>query len=219
MKIVHKKQIDIIGDYPKSTVNFLAESLWKRGYLAKSIRSKTHYYEADITLLESLLKAETREKEAFLTSVVPLLREMNANTRSKPKITFFDGVENCKKAYLELLDAKEIFYEFWAHGDLVAAFGHVFMDDFIRRRVEKGIFCDSISTAGPIDLALHERDDRELRSLRLFDPLIWAISSSIAIYGDRVLILNLEGGATGICIENQAFAETMRTIFCICRGW
>ena len=34
--------------YPKSTVNFLADALWKRGYLTKSIRGNTHYYEADI---------------------------------------------------------------------------------------------------------------------------------------------------------------------------
>jgi sugar-specific transcriptional regulator TrmB len=34
--------------FPKSTVNFLADTLWKNGYLSKSIRSNTHYYEADI---------------------------------------------------------------------------------------------------------------------------------------------------------------------------
>jgi DNA-binding IclR family transcriptional regulator len=76
--------------YPKSTVNFLADTLWNGGYLSKSIRSNTHYYEADIALLESLIERDRSEKADFLSDTLPLLREMNKNTHSKPKITFFD---------------------------------------------------------------------------------------------------------------------------------
>ena len=98
--------------YPKSTVNFLADTLWKRGYLTKSIRGNTHYYEADISLLESLLEKEILEKRSFLQEVVPILQEKNRNVISKPKIHFLDGVENCRQAYLELLKSEQVFYEF-----------------------------------------------------------------------------------------------------------
>ena len=203
--------------YPKSTVNFLAESLWKWGYLAKSMRTNTYYYEADISLIESTILGETREKETFLEKSLPLLRLMNANTRSKPKIIFLDGVENCKKTYLELLESDGGFLEFWAHADLVRAFGQTFMDEFIHERVRRGIFCDSIWTVGDVECALRENDDRELRSLELFGTDFGTIRSSIAISGSRVLVLNLDGIYSGIRIENREFAETMSTIFRICK--
>lgn len=203
--------------YPKSTANFLAEKLWKSGYVAKSIRSNTHYYEADISLLESLLVRERDETESFLTGVMPLLREMNANTRSKPKIVFFDGRENCQKAYLELLESDSIFYEFWAHEDLVSAFGQEFMDAFIRERVKRDILCDSIGTQWEIEEGLQKKDTIEKRSLKIFDVSFGTIGSSISISGHRVLILNLSGIYTWVRIENREFAETMQTIFRICK--
>jgi hypothetical protein len=52
------------------------------------------------------------EKQKFLQETIPMLTLMNQNVKSKPKIVFFDGEENCKKAYLELLESEGVFYEF-----------------------------------------------------------------------------------------------------------
>lgn len=93
-------------------MNFIADNLWKNGYVSKSIRSNTHYYEADINLLESQIENDMTEKSKFLHEVIPILTLMNQNVKVKPKILFFDGEENCRKAYLELLEVKDIFYEF-----------------------------------------------------------------------------------------------------------
>lgn len=203
--------------YPKSTVNFLAETLWKRGFLSKSIRGNAHYYEADISLLESVLEHEILEKQSFLQEVLPLLREKNRNVISKPKIHLLDGVENCRQAYLELLKSDSIFYEFGAHADLVSAFGSEFMDAFIWERVKRGVFCDSIGTIGEVELSLQKLDGVQRRNLKIFDTSFGKIGSSIAIYNESVLVLNLEWIYTGVRIENREFAETMKTIFRICK--
>lgn len=204
--------------YPKSTVNFLAETLWKRGFLSKSIRGNTHYYEADISLLESLLEHEIVEKQSFLQEVLPLLREKNRNVLAKPKIHFLDGVEHCKQAYLELLKSEHIFYEFWAHDDLVKAFGSEFMSTFIWTRVQRGIFCDSIGTIGAVEIGLQKLDHEQKRDLQIFSSSFGTIRSSIAIYDETVLVLNLAWIYTGVRIENREFAETMKIIFHICKG-
>ena len=204
--------------YPKSTVNFLADALWKRGYLTKSIRGNTHYYEADIWLLESILEKEILEKRSFLQEMVPILQEKQRNIIAKPKIHFLDGVENCKQAYLELLKSEQVFYEFWSHADLVKAFGSEFMKSFIRERVRRGIFCDSIGITWEIELELQKLDHEEKRNLKIFHSSLGIIGSSIAIYNTSVLVLNLEGISTGVRIENREFAETMKTIFRICKG-
>ena len=202
---------------PKSTVNFIADNLWKNGYVSKSIRSNTHYYEADINLLESQIENDMTEKSKFLHEVIPILTLMNQNVKVKPKIIFFDGEENCRKAYLELLEVKDIFYEFWAHADLVNAFGQDFMDDFIRERVKRGIFCESIGTDGEIERHLQQKDTLENRSLRVFSESFGKIGSSISIYEDKALVLNLSWIYSWVRIENREFAETMKTIFRICQ--
>lgn len=198
---------------PKSTINFIAENLWKRWYLIKSARVNTNYYEADISLLEWLVAEDRQKKDQFLAETIPELYEMNQNIRTKPKIVFFDGRENCAKAYRDILSTSWTFYEFWAHGDLVEAFGSDFMEQFIRERVAKDIFCDSIGTLWDIELDLREEDSRQLRSLRIHDPIHGTIGSSIAIYDDFVLVLNLKGTYSGVRIQNREFAQTMRTIF------
>ena len=204
--------------YPKSTVNFLAESLWKKWFLNKSMRTNTHYYEADLLILENILHAQTQERQKFLDEVLPTLREMNKNVQTKPKISFFDGEENCKNAYLELLEIQGWFYEFWAHSDLADAFGTDFMDTFIRERVARGIFCDALWNANEVEKTLKEKDTDELRSISIFDSSFGSIYSSIAIYDEKVLVLNLRWVYTGVRIHNRELAETLKTIFRICKS-
>ena len=72
------------------------------------------------------------------------------------------------------------------------AFGSDFMEQFIRERVRRGIFCDSIGTVGAIELDLQRLDHEQIRSLKIFDSSFGTIRSSIAIYDETVLVLNLE---------------------------
>ena len=66
------------------------------------------------------------------------------------------------------------------------------MDDFISERVKRGIFCDSIGTNGEMEKSLQKKDKQQKRRLDIFDHSIGKIGSSICIYTDTVLILNLE---------------------------
>ncbi len=203
-------------EIPKSSVNFLADNLWKRGILTKSFRGKTGYFEADISSLKQAVLWELSSKEKALEKLIPILEEKNKNIISKPKINFIDGVENCKKEYLELLTVEK-FYEFGAHEDLKNAFGQKFMKDFIDKRVDKSIFCDSIWTDWNTEINLQKLDAQQKRELKIFSAeKFWKIRSSIAIYSNKVLILNLKWAFTGVLIENKEFAQTMKTVFLIC---
>ena len=202
---------------PKSTVNFLADNLWKRWMLRKSFRWKTGYFEVDVKDLEKNILDEIHQKENVLKLICPVLLEKNKNTFSRPKIEFIDWLDNCKKAYLELLNIKWKFYEFWDHSDLENAFWKVFMDNFIEIRVKKGIFCDALWNDSKIENELHLRDKKELRNLKIFSNDYGKMSSSIAFYENKVLILNLNKSFSWVLIENEEFFDTMRTIFNICK--
>ncbi len=88
---------------PKSSVNFLCDGLWEDGYLKKSFRGKTGFYEIDIQWFQDKITEDISLKEEALGQLIPVLKEKSKDNISKPRIIFIDGVENCKKYYQELL--------------------------------------------------------------------------------------------------------------------
>ena len=205
-------------NYPKSSVNFLADNLWKKWILKKSFRWKTGYYEVDISSFEKNLLDDLDNKKNILEDIIPKLKEKNKNTFERPKIIFIDWLENCKKAYLNLLNAKNIFYEIGAHWELENAFWKWFMQDFIKKRIKNNVICDAITNNWEIDKQFRWKDDTEKRKIRFFDEeIFWKIYSSLAIYDNKVLILNLNWKNSWVLIENKDFYKTMKTIFMIAK--
>jgi len=203
---------------PKSTVNFLADTLWQQWYLKKSFRWNTGYFEVDIDHFRDAVSSHLLKQQTALDAVIPELQNKLKFTSNKPKITFLEWLESCQQAYLELLKT-DIFYEFWAHADLESAFWKKFMDSFISQRVKSGVFCDSIGTTGEIENAIQQLDSVQNRDLKIFERNQYGkISSSIAIYDDKVLILNLsEQLPMWVLIQNPQFSQTMKTIYMICK--
>jgi len=205
-------------EYPKSSVNFLADNLWKKWILKKSFRWNTGYYEADISNLEEIILKEIRNKKNILENIIPELKEKNKNTFDRPKILFIDWLENCKKAYLDILKTKVEYYEIWAHSDLANNFWEEFMNNFIKSRIKNNLICNAISNDWRVEKRFENKDSEECRKLKLFDEnIFWKIHSTIAIYNNKVLILNLNKSPNWVLIENSEFYETMKTVLKIAK--
>lgn len=202
---------------PKSTINFIADKMWTWWILKKSFRWNTGYFEFDIDYLEQATLWQYEKKKKVFNELIPLLKEKSLQKIDRPKVIFIDWVENCKKAYLELLKV-DIFYEIWAHEDLVIAFWEKFMNDFINARVKSKVFCDSIWISWLIERELKLKDKEQYRDLEIFSSDFWEINSSIAIYENKVLILNLKDkNYSWILVENKNLSNTLKTVYNICK--
>lgn len=205
-------------EYPKSSVNFLADNLWRKWILKKSFRWKTGYYEADISNLEKIILDEIKNKKNILENIIPLLKKEIKTNISRPKIIFIDGLDNCKKSYLEILKTKKEYLEIWAHKDLEKAFWEDFMNNFIKSRIKNNLICNAISNNWKVEKRFENKNLEEYRKLDLFDEnIFWKIHSTIAIYQNKVLILNLNWNHSWVLIENKEFYETMKTVFKIAK--
>lgn len=200
-------------NYPKSTILFLCDNLVKRGYVRRSMRGKTQFFFADPKDLEEAQKAEIKVRESALTSTIPLLHELKNPFSAEPKVNFFTGVDGCRRAYLQNLNSSTEILEFGIQKDLVTKLGASFMNKFIRERVKRKIPLRAIANVNDIDKQLQKRDHKELRAHRFFDQSYGHTYSSIAVYDNKVLLLNLHHDVFGILIENAEVSETMRTIF------
>ncbi len=146
-----------------------------------------------------------------LKETLPLLREFKSPFTSPPKLLFFEGVEGCKKAYSLLLESKTEVYEFAAHNDLIKM-GEGFMKNFIKERVRRKIFLYAIAQSSELHSYFRKKDKIQQRELKLYPATIGGLYSSIDVFEDKVLLLNLYHDAFAILIENKEVAETLKTV-------
>lgn len=202
--------------YPKSTVLFLFDNLCKKGYIRKSKKGRVQYFYADPNDLKKAKEQQLELEKKMLGKAIPLLQEFKSPFTSEPKMTFFEGIDGCKKAYSLLLESKTQVLEFGAHGDLVGKFGMEFMDKFISKRAKNKVFLKAISKKDVIHKQLSKLDKKHLRKIKFYPQKEGILYSSIAIFEDKVLLLNLYKDAFAILIQNEEVSETLKTIFRIC---
>jgi len=94
----------------------------------------------------------------------------------------------------------------------VAKFGEDFMNDFIAGRIKNKVFLKAISKKDEIHKELSKLDKKHLREIQFYPSEKGTLYSSIAIFENKVLLLNLYQDAFAIFIENKEVAETLKTI-------
>lgn len=197
--------------FPKATVLFLFDNLFKKGYIQRSQKGRILYFYADPKDLENEKRKEINSQSSTLEETLPLLHEFKNPFTSPPKLLFYEGIEGCKKAYSLLLESKTDIYEFAAHNDLIKM-GEDFMKHFIKERSKRKIFLYGITKASDLHSYFREKDKTQQRELKLFNSKIGDLYSSIDIFENKVLLLNLYQDAFAILIENKEVAETLKTI-------
>lgn len=199
--------------YPKATALFILKNLVDQGYVQRSQKGRTQYFEAHPKDLAKHKSAELEEQKKSLDRLLPLLEEFKTPYSSEPKVTFYEGVENCKKAYSLLLESKSAILEFGAHEDLVMRFGEKFMNNFMDERAKRKINLEAICSDSEMNTKLQTKDTKQARVIHLFPQKEGTLYSSIAIFDQKVLLLNLYYDAFAILIENQEVSATLKTIF------
>lgn len=199
--------------YPKATVLFLLEALVDRGFVTRSQRGRALYFYADPDQLEHVLRRRLTAQNTTLDRVLPLLREFQSPYSSPPKVTFYEGIDGCRRVYQQLLDSETEILEFGVHDDLVNRLGADFMDNFIAERTARGLFLRALAHPNQVELELQSHDKEQCREIRLLPEGVGRLYSSIAIYEDKVLILNLHHDAFAILMENAEVSASLKTIF------
>ncbi len=196
---------------PRPTVLFLFNELLKKGYIQKSHRGRTQYFYADPKDLKLAKQKQLEEEGKELSAVIPLLEEYKNPFTSPPKTHFYEGIEGCRRAYSALLESETEILEFATHEDLVKM-GEEFMDSFIAERVRRKIFIQVLSVDLPLEKLYLKKDKKEYRKCVLHSQKNGRFYSSIDIYENKVLLLNLHTDPYAILLENTELAETFKTI-------
>lgn len=154
---------------------------------------------------------ETKIVQKSLTANLSELVSLYNLSNSKPGIAYFEGLENVKKIYLDVLRAKpdEVLVFRSTHDD--EKLGN-FLIDIKRRRALNGTKTRMISQTVVTNEKIQE--DKKLLIQRKYVPdEVFHLDTEVAITSSQVSFITFDKKVNGFVITSKELAQTLRTIF------
>lgn len=158
------------------------------------------------------IKKDLENKEKLFSDILPHLKSIHNISGAKPKIRFYEGKEGLKEVYNDILKYSGEILAFTSE-DVVNAFGREWAEEYIKKRVKKGIHVRNIAPETRIVHEFISRDREQLRASKLVDLEKYPFSIEINIYGHSKVALMSSKEGTGLIIEGGEIYKTMKSIF------
>lgn len=207
-----------ICEEPRNTIRSRLDGLVKKGVMVKTRRANTQYYatEKKENLIKHLKFKKLRMQEK-IDEQIQLLEvygdELSSRhfAKSRPKITFYEGMAGLEKVYEDTLSAKKGLKSWASVGDMFEAMPKYFQTYFERRK-NKGIAMRSIHPDTESAKQRAAENKKELRQTALVPSETFQWTPEIQIYNNKVNIASWKE-KLGIIIESDEIAEAMSAIF------
>ncbi len=202
------------------TTHVIVEKFINDGLFKEVVRGKRRKILADAPekLLQKIIdkEIELRRQEEGLRSILPELASVYNYLSKKPKVRYYDGLEGIKSIYEDTLKQERgsVLYAFLSASSIDKRLLKWIKNDYVWRRVKKGIKAMVILPADDSGKLYNKEDKNKLRESLLLPPKDFPFSMEINIYQNRVaLISNNSKDLFGLIIESREVANTFRLIF------
>lgn len=206
-------------DIPRSSAQFLANSLVRKGLASKQkVRNIIRYQALSPEHLPRLIEAkrnqiltELNSKEEELQHVIPLLKKEELAVQDRPKTSFYEGDEGLQAVYEDTLSSTEAIRSIVNFEDRQKFLPEYFNNYYIRRK-EKGIFMKAIYPDTPFGRERNKKDTEDYRESHLIDTKKYKWFPEIQIYDNKV---NIACGTQkiGIIIEGSEISDAFKVLF------
>jgi sugar-specific transcriptional regulator TrmB len=207
-----------VCEMPRNTVRSILDGLVKKGLMVKTMRANAQYYATERK--ENLIRALKLKKVHAVEDIeqqIQLLQsygnELSARrwAKSRPRITFYEGIAGLEKVYEDTLTAKTGLKSWASTDDLLTAMPKYF-GSYFKRRAAKGIPMRSIHPDTGSAKDITRRNAAELRESVLVPPEKFSWTPEVQVYNNRVNIASWKE-KLGIIIESEEIADAMRAFF------
>lgn len=189
-----------------SIYNFIDE-LKDRGLIVELKKKRRSVYSA--VHPQKLLEIE-QTKISELERAMPELLAIQNSSKTKPRVTFYNGIDGIKTVYADMLrEGKEILaLEDLEH--MRATLPRSFYEHFPAERARRNIHFRSIVRDSPEARRVTEKNVSLLRQSKLLATADWR--TEINIYGDTVALMSFRANMPFcVLINDRDIAETLRT--------
>lgn len=210
-------------DIPRSSAQFLADSLVRKGMASKQkVRNIIRYKAVSPDHLPRLLDAkknqfltELEQKKNELEHIIPVLKKEERTIKDRPTTNFYEGAEGLQAVYEDTLSAKEPIRALVNFENRNKILPKYFNNYYIRRK-EKDIFIRAIYPDTPFGRERKKKDADEFRESHLVNAERYKWLPEIQVYDNKV---NIACGMqkVGIIIKGQEIADAFKVMFDL--GW
>lgn len=203
------------ADMKRTTVTEVLRRLTERGISECFLKKRTHYYSV---LSPRLLYEKYSSTLLSLEQQLPMLASLVRSDVYHPFVSFFEGRQNLKRLYLDVLTAESEILCIYHPEKLQQYFTRKWIEEqFIRERVRKNIPIRGITPNSPLAHLLIQDQQKgvSLRHNRIIRDKAMQLQNQIFVYANKVSIMSFEG-EFGLLIESRELANTMRILFDMC---
>ncbi len=196
--------------------------LAEMGLVTKTMKFGTmcFFVEDPDKVLENLVKQRKTEVEALskqVLTVLPQIKTLQQQELYIPRVRFYEGIEGVKRVYEDTLVEKKPIDAFENVADIAPEIIDYLDNDYIRRRVENGIFARVMTPMNPSNKTFRKKDKASLRETRFATIQAFPVEIEINIYGNKTAFFSYKAEEMfGVIIESRAIANSMRAVFSYC---
>jgi sugar-specific transcriptional regulator TrmB len=154
----------------------------------------------------------TKSKMNELESLLPELSALNNSHISKPRVTYYEGLEGTEEVYADMLhERKEIFaYEDLEH--MKKAMRGSFFANWPSERAKRNIGFKSITRDSSVAREFNKQNIKLLRKAKFIQ--VEDLKTEINIYGDKVALMSFQTNPPFcVLIEDKNIAMTLKTMW------
>ncbi len=160
----------------------------------------------------ALMRSLDRKKES-LARILPDLRGLYTTQENKPKIRFYDGIEQVKELFMQILPTKELLGI--ASTKQLFPLDPKFFEWYRLLLAEKGVILRDILTADSGDVAYQSTKTlmKGFYEARVLPQEYENFPTDILIWDNNIALITSTEPVFGTILTNPALAKTFRTLF------
>ena len=203
--------ISQISEVQRTFVYDILDNLIEKGLVSTlEIRGRKHFSAMSVDKFKKMQADKIRK----FVQILPELKAMEKTVGDRPKVQFYEGREGLMSALQDTLNqppGSQILA--YATGEGFYEQEHDFISAYLRHRVKKKISVKAIGPDSPSNREYVAHDHEHLRETRLVPKDKYPFTNEIDIYGNKMLIMSLQGELLAVIIESESVAKTQRAIF------
>lgn len=207
------QQIAKVSEVNRATTYVAVESLIRRGLMSTTQSGKKRLFVAETPeTIMSIIQKEKKvleEKEGNIKSILGDLRLLSSGIRSRPKITFHEGLNGIERIRNHIKTSNSKYIEEFCCLDWAYKYFPPNEDDH-RKYFRKTFSIRFIYTSSK-GAILKSKDEGVVRKFVSHDK--YPFDGDVAIFGDKAAIIYYSPQPLGVLVEHKGIANTLRQLF------
>ncbi len=200
----------------RPTCYLILDDLIKKGLISTFPQAKKVLYVAEHP--NALLK-RSADNFQMTKNLMPELQGLMGLSSEKPELRVYSGQKGIQYIYEQMLDDGKDLYYIASTEELVKSAGAEFLDDWIKRRITKGLKTYRISVRDDemFEIPLYVGGPENLRTVR-YAPSGFTTPYTIYIFGKKVAFISTKKDLFGFIVESADLAQSMKAMFDVVWG-